>query len=273
MANNAPPERIAVHMFSADLVDVFNADHGQCVNCMRTVKFLFQILDSIDTVLDRLLGPKSPIGPNGKIEIVRIAAHGNAGILFFPAMFNARLVNPGWNQLRALYNPTAQLEIHGCGVASQTDVLKPGANGRNPGLSDVVPGTFYGRADGLGLIYLRKVARTFGIPVTAGIDFQVVEPNDWQFEHDTVTVFPNGRFRYDSNETRGMTDGLLETAASKELTRITSELINRRKYAEARVHLNLLIRNYPRTAAAKLARQRIADNFAPLEPMHPDPVQ
>jgi len=223
--------------------------------------------------LASLLGPKSPIGPDQKLAIVRIAAHGNAGILFFPAMYNARLVHSRWDQLRAHYNPNAQLEIHGCGVASQTDVLKPRANARNPDLSDVVPGTFYGRADGLGLTYLRAVARTFGIPVTAGIDYQFVEPNDWQFEHDTVTVFPNGRFRYDSNETRGMTDALLETAASKELSRITRELIDRRKYADARVHLNLLIRNYPRTAAAKRARQRIADNFAPLEPMRPDPVQ
>jgi hypothetical protein len=271
MANNTPPERIAVHMFSADLVDIYNADNGQCVNCMRTVEFLFRIMESIDTILAALLEPKGPIGSNRKIEIIRIAAHGNAGILYFPGMYNTRLINARWERLRSYYNPNAQLEIHGCGVASQTDVLKPGANARDPDLSDVVPGTFYGRADGLGLTYLRTVARTFGIPVTAGIDYQFVEANDWQFEHDTVTVYPNGKFRYDSDETRGMTASMIEKQAFSELSRITSQLIDKHKYVDARRHLEQLINNYPGTEAAKRARQRIADNFAPLPPMVPDP--
>ena len=257
-------------MFSADLVDIFNADNGQCVNCMRTEKFLFQIMDSIDTILDKVLEPKGPIGPNRKIEIIRIAAHGNAGVLYFPAMYNTTLVNARWAGLRSFYNPNAQLEIHGCGVASQTDILKPGSNPRDPNLGDVVAGTFNGRADGLGLTYLRTVARAFGIPVTAGIDYQFVEANSWEFEHDTVTVFPNGRFRYDSNETRGMTAPMLETAALKELSRITSQLIDKHKYPDARIHLQRLIANYPATEAAKRARQRMADNFAPLPAMAPD---
>jgi hypothetical protein len=269
---NTSPELIAVHMFSAHLAAVYNADNGQCVNCMRTLKFLFGITDPIDTVLSALLPPKGPLGANRKIEIMRIAAHGDAGHLIFPAMQNPNVVSYRWGWLQSFYTPRTKLEIHGCGVASQTSTLKSGANLSNPDISDTLPGTFYGRADGLGLIYLRKVARTFGIPVTAGIDYQAVDANDWEFEHDTVTVFPGGKFRYDSNETRGETVDARKKAADKELSRIERQLIDKHKPAEARVHLQMLISNYPKTDAANRARKRIAENnFAPYPPMVPDP--
>jgi hypothetical protein len=269
---NTPPELIAVHMFSAHLADIYNADSGQCVNCKLTLKFLFGIADPIDTVLNALLPPKGPLGPNRKIEIMRIAAHGDAGHLIFPAMQNPNVVSYRWGWLQSFYTPHTKLEIHGCGVASQTSTLRSGANLSDPDISDTVPGTFWGRADGLGLIYLRKVARTFGIPVTAGIDYQVVEPNNWEFEHDTVTVFPSGKFRYDDCWTRGMTAEAINKQAEAESSRINTQLIMKHKPAEARVHLEMLIRNYPNTAAAERARKRIAENnFAPLPPMVPDP--
>jgi hypothetical protein len=271
MGSNTPPELIAVHMFSTDLAAIYHADNGQCVNCKQTLKFLFGVADPIDAVLSALLPPKGALGSNRKIEIMRIAAHGDAGHLIFPAMQNPNVVSYRWGWLQSFYTTNTKLEIHGCSVASETSTLKSGANLRNPDFSDLLPGTFCGRADGLGLVYLRKVARTFGISVTAAIDYQVVEPNDWEFEHDTVTVFPNGRFRYDSDETRGMTASMIEKQAFKELSRITSQLIDKHKYVDARRHLEQLINNYPGTEAAKRARQRIADNFAPLPPMVPDP--
>jgi hypothetical protein len=263
-------DQVAVHMFSWEFVHLYHADNGDSVNGKRTLKFMFGKADSIEKILGTMLAPNGPIRLNRQIDLIRIVAHGTAGHLVFPAMWNAAVISDQWGYLQRYLNTNAQLEIHGCGVASQTSTIKEGADESNPGLANTLPGTFWGASDGKGLVYLRKAARVFGIPVTAGIDYQVVSANDWDFEHDTVTVYPSGKFKYDDCWTRGMTADAVNKQAEAESSRINSELILKNKPAEARVHLEMLIRNYPNTEAAKRARQRIAENnFAPLPAMAP----
>jgi hypothetical protein len=271
-------ESIAVHLFVNDKAGSFrwcyDQDKGSLVNYMRTDKHFVAVTDAPSKVVDRIL---KPIGAWQKIHVMRIVTHGDAGGMFLPGMLTTRFISPEWRRLRSYFDPTARVELHVCGVASETSIIRPGASAAGPRLADVRPGTFSGAKDGVGLTFLRAVAATLGTTVVAGVDFQVVRPNDWDFEHDTVTVAPGGRFHFDSSETRAPGRNTPEEAADKELEMIQSMLIKEKLYPEARTHLAELIRNYPRTRAAQRARVLLNTNFHPprdanfnLPPLAPD---
>jgi hypothetical protein len=252
-------ETVCLHLFAKDtwagpdanFVQLHHADLGVSVGCTKKYKGLFSLHDDTRSMVDQIL---FPYGPKWKIHIMRIVAHGNSGYLAFNGMTRATTMSPEWRRLRSYFAPTARLELHGCGVASQTPILKRGTPVGSPVQAAIVDGTFSGAPDGVGLTYLRAVAATFGVPVTAGIDVQYVEANVWTFERDTVTVFPNGTFHYDNPEGRGMNKAEIERAARYELVNIKLELLPAGLYTAAGDRLRSLIRAYPGTPSAHEAQ-------------------
>ena len=151
------------------------------------------------------------------------------------------------------------MELHGCGIASETHIVKSSASYRKPKSSELIPGTFTGKADGRGLVYLKRVASVFGAQVVGAVNVQEAGPNNWRFEGDTVTVFPNGKFRLDSDTTRPFDQGAKAKAAMDWLVRIEDTMIKKRGWGKARESLKELIEKYPTTNAAARARSKLSD--------------
>ena len=91
-----------------------------------------------------------------QIRILRTVAHGDSEVYNFPYLWNTNLVSEEYKQLRRVFAPNARFELHGCGVASETSILKPGVNMRDTRVDNTVSGTFSGRSDRVGLVYLRR---------------------------------------------------------------------------------------------------------------------
>lgn len=197
---------------------------------------------------------KNAVGAD-RVRVMRMMSHGNCGIFFFPGMWNYYMSSVKYADLRGVFTPLARLEIHGCGVASETDVLKPGANPHSPRPSDVVPGTFTGNRKGVGLVYLRRVASIFNVPATGAIDAQ--RDDSWSYQGDTVTAWPfSEKFMMDSEGTRIWDIEALGRAADRLKRFIIDNYAMKGRYQEALRQLRELIAQYPRTAAAEWARAR-----------------
>jgi len=191
-----------------------------------------------------------------RVSVMRMMSHGNSGIFFFPGMWNYYLTSVKYADLRSIFAPLARLEIHGCGVASESDVLKPGANPHSPRASDAVPGTFTGNRKGAGLVYLKRVASIFNLPSTGAIDVQ--PDNSWSYRGDTVTAFPfSEKFAMDSEGTRIWDLEALGRAAEQFRHFILKEYAFKGRYQEAIRQLRELISRYPRTPAAEWARTHL----------------
>ena len=194
-----------------------------------------------------------------KVKILRTVAHGNSGVYEFPHLWNVNLISAEYQQLRTVFAPNARFEMHGCGIASETSILKPGVDIRDATVGNTVPGRFSGRATGVGLVYLRRVASVFGVQVVAGIDVQVVSPRSWRFEGDTVIVYPGGKFVMDSEGTRVWDLESQEKAAREYLDRIITTMINQGRLSQARQELQNLVRTYGKTSAAREADDRLSN--------------
>lgn len=192
-----------------------------------------------------------------QIQVLRTVAHGNSGVYYFPGLWNVNLISADYAQLRSVFAPNARFELHGCGLASETDIVKPGVDPRDARVENTVPGTFSGKTNGAGLVYLRRVASVFGVQVVAGINVQFVSQNSWRFEGDTVTVFPNGKFAMDSEGTREWDVASREKAAREYLERIVKNMIAKGLLPEARLALQNLIGTYKNTKAAAQAAERL----------------
>ena len=86
---------------------------------------------------------------------LRTLAHGNSGYYDFPHMWVVDMISLEYTRLKGSFAENARYELHGCGVASETDILKKGADVRDARPGNTVPGTFRGQADGRGLKSLR----------------------------------------------------------------------------------------------------------------------
>jgi len=105
----------------------------------------------------------------------------------------------------------------------------------------------------------------------AGINVQLVRPNNWGFEGDTVTVMPNGKFSMESEGTRKWDVEATESAARKYLDFIVKGYINPGDLMQARNMLRELIKQYPGTVAKRLAEDRLGrTNLQGPGPMVPD---
>jgi hypothetical protein len=115
----------------------------------------------------------------GSVTRLVLAGHGNSGLQQLGSdvtpqnawMF--RSLAP-WMRRRG-----ASVELHGCGVASSTEIDPPPTY-------ECVPGT---DAPGAGRRLLQALANALGQPVTGGVDCQYSDPA-WAYEGPTRTARP-----------------------------------------------------------------------------------
>lgn len=166
------------------------------------------------TVRRLVVGPKVPIpetvrmiidalASGEKIELLRLCAHGDSGGL----ILGSGLVSANTEGLRPLRLhmdtnaglQSKKVEIHGCGVASDTSVLKPNTNPTHPGTGDVLPGSFSGQRDhvgfgGRGYMFLLSVAVCVMAKVEGAVNVQAAN-SGFRYQGQSVIVAPNGEFQ------------------------------------------------------------------------------
>jgi hypothetical protein len=128
----------------------------------------------------------------GQIKLVRICAHGNRGFVQL-GKDNLTVGTAGqWSLLKPYFagDESARIEIHACGVASATDIVKHDARNRavrdRTGHLVCTPGVLnYWDPKGAGMALLRALHRATGVPVVAGINCQIADEN-YLFEGPVV---------------------------------------------------------------------------------------
>lgn len=263
------PRDIAVHLFnrSEPFFAGLYAKNPRSPGGLPTAAVGTHDRASTKEVIDAV---KSVVGSGDRVRVMRMVGHGNSGVFFFPGMWNYYTTSIDYAQLRGVFATGGRLEIHGCGVASETDIMKPGADPRDASFKNTVPGRFTGKSNGAGLVYLKRVAAIFNVPTTAAINVQVVSANDWSYEGDTVTVFPNGKFVMDSEGTRSWDLEAVARAADRFKSFILNTYAFKGKYQEAIRQLRELIAKYPRTPAAEWAREHLTVDDLKNDLMLPD---
>lgn len=194
-----------------------------------------------------------------QIKVMRILSHGNAGQLAFPNLGDAWSISSKFKQLRPRFAPLARLELHGCGVASETNVLKPGViKPRNR--DDCVPGRFTGDPDGDGITFLFAIARTFNVITIGAVDIQFADES-WSYDGVTVSITPAGKFRVQKEGERAWDFEATKRAAKREFERIGRDYVDKKLYQQARAAYRILIKQFPTTAEAEIARLRLEPDF------------
>jgi hypothetical protein len=128
--------------------------------------------------------------PLHSVDLVILAAHGNTGYL----QLGEGLTVDKAGKFAALAQWMTKdlfadgMRLHGCGVASSTDILGPGSTITAPVCVD---GTTSPGFDGGGYKLLKELAKSIGRNVTAGVNCQYTNEG-WKFQGPTVTVNPNG---------------------------------------------------------------------------------
>ena len=124
------------------------------------------------------------------LDMIRLCGHGDSGYLEIGEGLtesNAQEFSPLAMFMKSDLSPIG-LEIHGCGVGSDTSILEPGKTINNP---ICVPGSTQNGGKGLNL--LKKLAKAINRKVKAGLNCQYVTRFDnWTFEGSTITVTPDG---------------------------------------------------------------------------------
>jgi hypothetical protein len=119
----------------------------------------------------------------GMIQLMRVCAHGNTGYV----ELGQGLTQTGagaFDVLKGCFAPRADgIEIHACGVASDTDILKNGTK------HTCVAGTY--SPNGVGYNFLKALAEAAGAPVRAAINCQQAD-RPFNYEGQTMTVRPDG---------------------------------------------------------------------------------
>jgi hypothetical protein len=216
-----------------------------------------QVVDAVKSTLGR-----------DRMSVMRIMSHGNSGVFYFPGLWNYNRIALEYADLRPLFAPLAQLELHGCGVVSETSVLKEGANPDSPRLSDAVPGTFTGNRNGNGLRYLKRVASFFNVPTVGAVNVQPLDT--WSYKGETVTAQPfSDKFHMDTESTRIWDFDAQNRAADRFYTRIVNDFVKAKLFRQALQMFKELAQKYPRTGAGARARLIIDvdDVEALLKPM------
>lgn len=131
---------------------------------------------------------KAKLG-HGSIDMIRLCGHGNTGYVQIGEGLqesNADEFGALAGYLRADAGADG-IQVHGCGVGSDTNILAPGSTITNPVCK---PGT---AAKGGGYRLLGKLANATKKNVTAGLNCQYVD-SDWKWEGPTITVCPGGSY-------------------------------------------------------------------------------
>jgi hypothetical protein len=136
-----------------------------------------------------------------KLTILKLVAHGDAGMLFLsgpvPAVPLTQFTVDEFADLRPHFDSLrGVIHLHGCGVASDTSIVVGGTI-ENP---ITIPGTWKGSSEGLtyekapgskrGYRLMSKLAQVTGISVVAALNVQPYLATN--FKGETVWVYPNG---------------------------------------------------------------------------------
>jgi hypothetical protein len=207
----------------------------------------------------QIVGAIRKVADGDRIKVMRIVAHGNSGTFYFPHLRNYDSCSQTYGDIPKgkLWAPLARLELHGCGLASETSVLRPGADPASVSLADIIPGTFTGDADGYGLWLLRRIASLFNVPTTAAVNAQSVGMSGWGYEGRTVTVQPNGKFLLQDENTRTWDFAAQERSAEAYKNRIIQGYVYRGQYDAAVRQFRDLIRVFPNTKTAAWAQNNL----------------
>nr|WP_047572533.1 hypothetical protein [Methylobacterium sp. ZNC0032] len=247
---------IAVHLFN-----ISDASHRYDYN-LRTPSpdgLPTKLIGAVNgNTADQIIAAVVKVAEGQKIKAMRILAHGNAGQLAFPQMDDEYTISSKFKALRSYFGPMARIEIHGCGVASETDIMRPGVDYRQARrTSDFKPGTFTGKNGGAGLSYLRRFASILNARVTGAVDVQHFD-EQWSYEGRTVTVEPNGKFVLESEAMRDWDIAATERSAAAFWDRIQSDFIRYKAYVQARANMRDLVKRFPHTQTALIVEPLIA---------------
>lgn len=206
---------------------------------------------------EQVVAAAQKVAAGDRVRVMRLVGHGNAGTFYFPGLEDYYSSSLAYVKLRGIFAAGGRLEIHGCGVASETNILPPGLNPRDATIYNTLPGQFTGRSDGAGLVYLRRIAAIFNVPTTAAVNGQMVSTTEWKFEGRTVTVEPNGKFLLQDDNTRTWDVLAQEKAAKDYYNRIEQSYIFKHQYEAAIRQLRDLIRVFPLTQTAAWAQDNL----------------
>lgn len=125
------------------------------------------------------------------LDMIRLCGHGDSGFL----EIGEGLTESNADEFSALalfmrsdFSPVG-IEIHGCGVGSDTSIV---GRGRSVGDPICVPGSTQNGNQGRN--FLLKLAKAINKNVKAGINCQTVDNryDNWTFEGPTITATPEG---------------------------------------------------------------------------------
>jgi hypothetical protein len=152
---------------------------------------------TLETVVAQILDGKARAE---KMELLRLCAHGDSGGIWLGLGLKTQWT-PSLAPLREHFVDRLtdkKVEIHGCGVASDTSILKPSADLIHPRLEDTVPGTFGGQRDrvgfgGQGFMFLLSLAVVTMTRVEGAINVQAAN-RQFRYFGDSVIVWPDGQW-------------------------------------------------------------------------------
>lgn len=129
----------------------------------------------------------------GSVDMIRLCGHGDSGLLQIGEGLtesNAAEFGELAVFMKSDFSRVG-IEIHGCGVGSDTSVLGSGGKINSP---VCVPGSTQQEKNQKGLNFLMKLAKAINRNVKAGLNCQWVSDryDNWKFEGPTITVRPDG---------------------------------------------------------------------------------
>ncbi|MDD5034261.1 MAG: hypothetical protein PHE55_05840 [Methylococcaceae bacterium] len=149
---------------------------------------------STETLVDFL---RKEAERHGKINLLRLCAHGDSGVLFLGGGsrgIDANAAYDNFQQLKASFDqrPGArrEIKIHGCGVASDTSLPQTSPDSR--GVYYVGPGTFQSKDvnSGQGYWFLKGLANATGAGIQGAVNAQRPWP-DFRFRGPTIYAYPD----------------------------------------------------------------------------------
>jgi len=125
------------------------------------------------------------------VDMIRLCGHGDSGLLQFGEGLNESNAAE-FSELAVFMKPDYSkigVEIHGCGVGSDTSIVGAGSTINDP---VCVPGSTQNGDRGRN--FLLKLAKAIKRQVKAGLNCQTVADryDNWKFEGLTITATPDG---------------------------------------------------------------------------------
>ena len=139
------------------------------------------------TITNMVTSVRASLGSKEKIRWLYLVGHGDSGWLqmgYGLGETNAYELKG----LKSVLTSDAHILIHGCAVASDTSILKPGGSVDHPKFS---AGQYKGGTKGSGYKFLRAVADATGAFVSGAINAQFGDKS-FHYEGPTLTVAPGG---------------------------------------------------------------------------------